>query len=127
MEYKATFSSFSVNNVEAAKKFYSETLGIIVDDEMGGLKLTLNGGARVYIYQRDDHVPAIFTVLNFVVQDINTTIEQLRTNGIKMEQYNHLPAPQDETGVLRGKSAGMGPDIAWFKDPSGNVLSIVEE
>lgn len=127
MEYTATFSSFSVNDVEAAKAFYGDTLGLNVEDEMGGLRLTLEGGGNVFIYQRGDHGPAIFTVLNFVVDNIDATIDILTSKGINMERYDYLPAEQDEKGVLRGLAAGMGPDIAWCKDPSGNTIAILQE
>lgn len=127
MEYQGTFSSFSVDNVEAAKKFYSETLGIPTSDEMMGLRLELGGGGRVHVYQKDDHQPASFTVLNFVVADINAAIDSLTSLGVTMERYDNLPAPQDEKGVLRGLSANMGPDIAWFKDPAGNILAVLQE
>lgn len=127
MEYKGTFSSFSVDNMEAAKKFYGETLGIATSDEMMGLKLELGNGARVHVYQRDDHQPAVFTVLNFVVDDIDSAIDSLTSMGITMERYDNMPSPQDEKGVLRGLSVNMGPDIAWFKDPAGNIISVLQE
>lgn len=127
MNYTSTFSSFSVSDVEAAKKFYSEVLGLDTTDEMTGLRLTLEGGGRVHIYQKDDHQPASFTVLNFVVSDIDTAIDSLVAGGVTMEQYDNLPAPQDGKGVLRGLAANMGPDIAWFKDPAGNIISVLQE
>lgn len=127
MEYKGTFSSFSVDNIELAKKFYSETLGILTSDEMMGLRLELGGGGRVHVYQKDDHQPAAFTVLNFVVDDIDVAITSLTSMGVAMEHYDNMPAPQDEKGVLRGLSANMGPDIAWFKDPAGNIIAVLQE
>lgn len=127
MNYVATFSGYSVASVEAAKEFYINTLGLDAADEMGGLKLSLVGGGQVFIYPKDDHQAATFTVLNFVVESIDQTIDDLTAKGVVMERYDSLPALQDEKGVLRGKSAGMGPDIAWLKDPSGNILAIIEE
>lgn len=127
MEYQGTFSSFSVDNVEAAKKFYGETLGIPTSDEMMGLKLELGGGGKVHIYQKDDHQPAGFTVLNFVVENIDAAIDSLKNAGITMEHYDNMPAPQDEKGILRGLAVDMGPDIAWFKDPAGNIIAVLQE
>lgn len=127
MEYQGTFSSFSVDDVERAKKFYGETLGIPTSDEMMGLKLELGGGGRVHVYQKDNHQPASFTVLNFVVENIDAAIESLTSAGITMERYDDMPASQDEKGVLRGLGANMGPDIAWFKDPAGNIIAVLQE
>lgn len=127
MNYLSTFSSFSVDNIETAKKFYSETLGIRTSDEMMGLKLELDGGGRVHVYQKDDHQPAVFTVLNFVVESIDATIDELVAGGVTMEHYDNMPAPQDEKGVLRGLAADMGPDIGWFKDPAGNIIAVLQE
>jgi predicted enzyme related to lactoylglutathione lyase len=127
MNYVSTFSSFSVNDIEEAKKFYGETLGIAVSDDQMGLRLNLADGGRVHVYQKDDHQPAIFTVLNFVVENIDATIEQLTNKGITMERYDNMPVPQDEKGVLRGLAVGMGPDIAWCKDPGGNILAVLQE
>jgi catechol 2,3-dioxygenase-like lactoylglutathione lyase family enzyme len=127
MEYVSTFSSFSVDDIEAAKRFYSEVLGLETSDEMMGLRLTLHDDGRVHVYLKDDHQPAVFTVLNFVVGDIDAAIDSLTAKGIVMERYDSLPAEQDEKGVLRGLGANMGPDIAWFKDPAGNILSVLQE
>lgn len=127
MDYVSTFSSFSIDDEEAAKRFYGETLGLDVSDDMMGLGLTLEGGGRVFMYQKDDHEPASFTVLNFVVNDIDGAIDNLAAKGVVMERYDSLPAEQDEKGVLRGLGANMGPDIAWFKDPAGNVLAVLQE
>jgi len=125
-EIMATFSGCSVNDLALAREFYVSKLGCTVEDESMGLQLRLPSGQSHFLYQKDDHVPAGFTVLNFVVSDIGAAINQLTADGVSMERYDSLPAPQDEQGVLRGKAAGMGPDIAWFKDPAGNILAILE-
>lgn len=121
-----TFSGFSITNQEESQKFYSETLGLTIESSEMGLQLKLKGG-EVFLYQKDDHQPATFTVLNFVVPNIDQAIRELQTKGVQFEIYDNLPAPQDELGVLRGLRAGMGPDIAWFKDPSGNVLAVLQD
>lgn len=120
-----TFSSFSVDDLDAAADFYTNTLGIETTDNGMGLELHVRDGNPVFIYEKPDHVPAAYTVLNFVVDDIDAVIDELVDNGVIMERYDSLPAPQDAKGVLRGKSANMGPDIAWFSDPAGNVFSVV--
>lgn len=120
------FSSFSVNDLNQARSFYQDTLGCMVEEDMMGLRLTFPNGHAVYIYQKDDHQPAGFTVLNFPVDSIDAAIDELTSKGVVLERYDVLPAPQDEKRVLRGKAAGMGPDIAWFKDPAGNVLAVLE-
>lgn len=120
------FSSYSVHDIATAKAFYQDTLGCTLNEDEMGLQLKFSNGHSVYLYQKNDHMPAAFTVLNIPVESIDTAVTELVAKGIKMERYDSLPAPQDDSGVLRGKSAGMGPDIAWFKDPSGNVLSVLE-
>lgn len=126
MNIQAAFSGYSSNDIPACKSFYGTTLGLELKKEMGGLGFTV-GGQRVFIYPKDDHQPATFTVLNLVVPDIDQAIEELVHKGITFERYDNLPAQQDEHGVLRGKDAGMGPNIAWFKDPAGNILALAEE
>lgn len=120
------FSSYSIDDQVVAKQFYSEVLGLMVDEDWMGIKLTFPSGQTVFMYQKDDHVPATFTVLNFPVESIDAAVDELTSKGIVMERYDPMPAPQDEKGILRGRDAGMGPDIAWFKDPAGNILSILE-
>jgi predicted enzyme related to lactoylglutathione lyase len=122
------FSGYSVKDLSEAKQFYSEKLGLNVEDlpVNMGLSLKLGGGQRVFLYQKDDHQPASFTVLNFEVDHIDSVMQELSSRGVVFEKYDTLPAPQDERNVLRGKAAAMGPDIAWFKDPSGNILSVLE-
>lgn len=126
MKIKAAFSGYSSNDIVVCKEFYGTTLGLELQDKMGGIGFTVNG-QQIFIYPKDDHRPAAFTVLNFVVDDINDAIDELVAKGIEFERYSNLPAKQDERGALRGKDAGMGPNIAWFKDPSGNILALIEE
>jgi predicted enzyme related to lactoylglutathione lyase len=123
---KHAFSGFSVDDIDAAAAFYGETLGLAVTrNAMGILDIELPGGAAVIAYPKDDHTPAGFTILNFVVDDIDVAVDELAASGIAMERYDGMP--QDEKGVLRGKAADMGPDIAWFLDPAGNVLSVMAD
>lgn len=126
MKINAAFSGYSSNDIEACKKFYGDTLGLGLEDDMGGIGFKVNGH-RVFIYPKEDHQPATFTVLNFVVPDINTAVDELVAKGVVMERYDNMPGGQDERGVMRGKDAGMGPNIAWFKDPAENILALIEE
>lgn len=124
----SSFSGLSVSSLVEARVFYVDTLGLKLADDSMGLQLELPGGGQLFIYEKQNHVPAEYTVLNFVVEDINDAVDHLvADHGIQFERYNELPAPQDERGILRGKEAGQGPDIAWFTDPSGNILSLIEE
>ncbi len=123
---KAAFSGYSSDNIDECKRFYGDVLGLELTDKMGGVGLNI-AGQQVFIYPKEDHVPATFTVLNFVVDSIDETVDELTQKGVSFERYDSMPAPQDEKGVLRGKAAGYGPDIAWFKDPSNNILAVVEE
>lgn len=118
------FSGFSVKDIDAAKKFYGEKLGLEVEDGPMGLHLKLGSGARIFIYQKLDHVPATFTVLNFPVKDIDACVEKLSAKGIQFISYEGMT---DEKGIARGKAVNQGPDIAWFKDPSGNFLSVLSD
>ena len=111
------FSSFSVNDLAAAKRFYGNTLGLKVDEQPEGLGIELANGGRVFLYPKQDHVPATFTVLNFPVDDIEKAVEELAGAGVAFEKYPDT----DDKGINRG----MGPDIAWFKDPAGNFLSVL--
>ncbi len=126
-EQTDAFSSFSVNSKSDALQFYGDVLGCDIDDMAEGIRLHFQNGQTIFMYEKLDHEPAGFTVLNFPVEDIDKAVDDLQIKGVKMLMYEDLPAEQDGRGVLRGKSAGMGPDIAWFKDPSGNVLSVIEE
>jgi catechol 2,3-dioxygenase-like lactoylglutathione lyase family enzyme len=123
-----TFSGFSTNNLPQARAFYTEVLGLKLIDEAMGLTIELPTGNRLFIYEKPDHQPATFTVLNFVTDDIDATVEDLASKGIKLERYDlGNGAEQDEKGILRGRAANMGPDIAWFTDPAGNVLSVLQD
>ncbi|MFD9130685.1 VOC family protein, partial [Kitasatospora sp. NPDC059571] len=115
------FSGFAVNDLRKAKDFYAGTLGLEVTEEHGMLQLHLGSGARVLVYPKDDHVPATFTVLNFPVADVEQAVDALVASGVEMRRYPGFDA--DEKGILRGP----GPRIAWFTDPAGNVLSVIQE
>ncbi|HEY5442533.1 MAG TPA: VOC family protein [Candidatus Saccharimonadales bacterium] len=119
----AAFSGFSVDDQAKAKEFYSDVLGLKVDEDAMGLHLHLPGGAEVFVYSKDDHQPATFTILNFVVDDIDQAVDDLKDKGVTFEQYDMT----DDKGIARGIAAKQGPDIAWFKDPAGNILSILYE
>jgi len=119
------FSGFTTNDIHAAQDFYGNTLGLRVDDTGMGLEVHLGGDRTVFIYQKDNHQPATYTVLNFPVDDIDQAVDALVEKGVTFEHYPDLPGQQDTKGVLRGKQFGYGPDIAWFKDPAGNILSVL--
>jgi catechol 2,3-dioxygenase-like lactoylglutathione lyase family enzyme len=121
---KDSFSGFSVRDIDEAKKFYCETLGFTSDDQMGGFVLHLPT-KDVWLYAKEDHVPATFTILNFIVDNIDQAADEIKAMSIEILRYPGMP--QDENGVMRGKEKNMGPNIAWFEDPSGNVLSILED
>jgi catechol 2,3-dioxygenase-like lactoylglutathione lyase family enzyme len=118
------FSGFSVNNIAAAKTFYVDTLGLEVaeDNSMNILKLKLKDGNNVLLYPKNDHQPATFTVLNFPVDNVDEAVRSLTGLGVKFEQYPNLKT--DENGISRESG---GPKIAWFKDPAGNILSVLEK
>jgi catechol 2,3-dioxygenase-like lactoylglutathione lyase family enzyme len=118
------FSSFSVNDLKKAKDFYSNTLGLRVSEAAEGMGLELFGG-KVFIYPKPNHVPASFTVLNFPVDDIDSAVDDLKSRGIRFELYGG-DIRTDEKGIARGSKSGEGPDIAWFKDPAGNILSVLK-
>lgn len=121
------FSGFTVDDIAGAKNFYETVLGLTVLQDTMGLQLKIKGLRPVFVYEKRDHVPATFTVLNFPIDSIDSAIEGLVEKGVVFERYDNLPAAQDEKGVLRGKSVNQGPDIAWFKDPAGNILSVLEK
>lgn len=124
--FKSAFSGFSVHDLEKARRFYGETLGLKVEDEGAGLNLHLPGGGNVFIYPKDNHEPATFTILNFVVDDIDAAVDKLTRRGVKFEHYEE-GLRTDEKGIARGRVQQMGPDIAWFKDPAGNFLSVLDD
>jgi catechol 2,3-dioxygenase-like lactoylglutathione lyase family enzyme len=120
-----TFGGFSTDDLAAARAFYGDVLGLpITDTPMGIIEVGLAGDTHVIIYEKDDHVPATYTVLNFVVDDIDAAVDALAQKGVDLERYEG--SHQDERGISRGRSAGMGPDIAWFTDPAGNILSVLQ-
>ena len=118
------FSSFSVNDIPKAKQFYGETLGLEVNETREDLGLRLAGGAEVFLYPKPNHEPASFTVLNFQVTELEKTVDQLTKLGVSFEHYDIPEIKTDEKGIHR--SDGDGPTIAWFKDPAGNILSVLE-
>ena len=120
------FSGFSVQNLDEAELFYGQILELDARRTEMGLELHLGEELVIFVYQKVDHTPATFTILNFPVENITEAVRYLVDKGVEFIRYDNLPAPQDEYGVLRGKAANQGPDIAWFKDPSGNVLSVLE-
>ena len=121
LENSRAFSGFAVADLDAAKKFYSETLGLQVSEQNGLLSLHLAGGRDVLVYPKPDHVPATYTILNFPVDDVESTVGELTERGVTFQRYDGIE--QDEKGIARG----IGPYIAWFTDPSGNVLSVLQE
>ena len=125
MKIKTTFASFSAPDLKKEEGFYSKTLGLKAELGPMGLSLSLPGGAGTFIYEKKDHKPAAFTVLNFTVDNIDEAVDELGKKGVKFERYPSMPA--DEKGIVRGRSQKMGPDIAWFEDPAGNILSVLQE
>ncbi len=120
-EHTNAFSGFAVDDLEAAAKFYGETLGLKTSEQYGLLTLHLAGGRDTLVYPKPDHVPASYTILNFAVDDIDAAVDELLGRGVQLEKYDGLG--QDEKGINR---AG-GPYIAWFKDPAGNILAVLQE
>jgi catechol 2,3-dioxygenase-like lactoylglutathione lyase family enzyme len=119
-EHTRAYSGFSVNDIQKAKQFYGETLGLRVSEQNGMLTLHIAGDRDTLVYPKDDHTPATFTILNFPVDDVDRTVEELTERGVRFERYEG--SDQDEKGVFRGG----GPLIAWFKDPAGNILSVIQ-
>ena len=123
-ENSKAFSGFAVDDVQAAQRFYGETLGVkteMLDEENGLLALHLAGDRDVFVYRKPDFAPATYTILNFQVGDVEGAVDALAQRGVSFERYDEFE--QDEKGIARGQ----GPDIAWFKDPAGNILSVLEE
>jgi len=116
------FSGFSVDDLQKAKEFYSQILGLEVSETPGLLELHLVGGTRILIYPKPNHTPATFTILNFPVDNIEEAVDKLTRLGVRFERYEG-ELKTDEKGIFRGE----GPKIAWFKDPAGNILSVLEE
>ncbi len=119
MKFNKAFSGFSVNNIQEAKKFYKETLGFDVEEKDSGLKMQMDG-SKIFVYEKPDHTPATFTILNFPVENIEQAVEDLSKRGVRFEQYD---------GQLKTDAKGIhrqdGMNVAWFKDPAGNYLSLV--
>jgi catechol 2,3-dioxygenase-like lactoylglutathione lyase family enzyme len=118
------YSGFAVDDMQKAREFYGETLGLrvsVLDEEYGLLSLHLAGDRDTLVYQKPDHTPASYTILNFPVEDIDAAVDELAARGVRFERYDGFE--QDEKGISRGQ----GPDIAWFKDPAGNILSVHRE
>lgn len=117
------FSSFSVNDIQKAKEFYGGTLGMKVEEAHHDiLNLYTANGNRIIVYPKPNHIPATFTVLNFPVKNVETAVDELKHKGVKFEIYDNKYIKTDENGIFRSE----GPVIAWFKDPAGNILSVVE-
>ncbi len=119
------FSGFSVNDLQKAKDFYGQTLGLDVSDApMGLLQLNIAGGTVILVYPRPNHTPATFTILNFPVEEIEAAVDELTRRGVRFEKYDQPDLKTDEKGIQRDNE---GPRIAWFKDPAGNILSVLEQ
>jgi catechol 2,3-dioxygenase-like lactoylglutathione lyase family enzyme len=116
------FSGFAAGDIEKAKNFYGETLGLKVSEDHGLLTLHLAGGNNVLIYPKPNHLPATFTILNFPVNDVDQAVDELTRRGVRFERYDLPEIKTDKKGIMRGN----GPTIAWFKDPAGNILSVLE-
>jgi catechol 2,3-dioxygenase-like lactoylglutathione lyase family enzyme len=115
------YSGFAVNDIPAAKRFYQETLGLVVEENPAGLTLKIAGDRPILVYPKPDHTPASYTILNFPVDNVEKAVDELVTRGVRFERYEGIE--QDEKGIHRGE----GPLIAWFADPAGNVLSVLQE
>ena len=124
-KHTRAFSGFSVDDIQKAKEFYGQTLGLELSETKEGLILRIAGGGQVFLYPRPNHTPASFTILNFPVQDIDQAVDALVKLGVRFESYEG-EIKTDEKGIFRGAAQGKGPNIAWFKDPAGNILSVLE-
>ena len=122
LENSKAFSGFAAPDIAKEKKFYSETLGLKTSEDHGLLRLHLAGGNNVLVYPKPNHVPATFTVLNFPVEDVDRSGRRADKRGVQFERYNQGDLKTDEKGIMRGN----GPTIAWFKDPAGNILSVLK-
>jgi predicted enzyme related to lactoylglutathione lyase len=122
------FNGFAVPDIAEAQRFYGETLGIdteVLDEQNGLMTLHLAGGRDTLVYRKPDHQPATYTILNWRVDDIDTVVDGLTERGVELERYEGMG--QDDKGIMRGRAANRGPDIAWFTDPAGNILSVLQE
>ena len=121
------FSSFSVNDISKAKQFYGDTLGLdVADEQEGALRLENPSGGFLFVYPKDDHKPATFTVFNLQVDDVSNAVDDLANRGIEFLQYDDA-IKTDEKGIFWGLKDGHSPNIAWFEDPAGNILSVIED
>lgn len=119
------FSGFSVDDIDAARSFYADTLGLDVETNPAGfLEIRLASGGGILVYDKPGHTPASFTILNFPVDDIDAAVDELRERGVDTKIYPDEVFPSDERGIVRG--GGGGPDIAWFRDPAGNVIAVLQ-
>ncbi len=116
-------SGFAVDDLPKAKEFYGQTLGLRISEEHGLLRLHIAGGTDIIVYPKADHTPATFTILNFPVDDVESAVDQLAERGVRFERYDAMAAHTDDRGIFRGG----GPYIAWFKDPAGNILSVLQD
>jgi len=123
LQNSKAFSGFAVDDLQKAKEFYGRILGLNVSESHGLLHLHLAGGCTVLVYPKANHSPATFTILNFPVNDVDVAVDELTKRGVRFEIYDEGGLKTDNRGVFRGR----GPVIAWFKDPAGNILSVLEE
>lgn len=121
----AAFSGFSVDDIDAAREFYGDTLGLDVrTNDMGFLEIALASGGTILAYAKPNHEPASFTILNFPVDDVDSAVDDLNARGVVTKIYGDDEFPSDHRGIVRGN--GRGPDIAWFRDPAGNVMAVLQ-
>ena len=123
LEKSEAFSGFAAPDIPKEKEFYSEKLGLKTSEDHGLLRLHLASGNNVLIYPKPNHVPATFTVLNFPVENVDVAVDQLKKRGVRFEHYDNPNLKTDDKGIMRGN----GPTIAWFKDPAGNILSVIDQ
>jgi len=121
----SALSIFSVNDLAQASAFYRDILGLQVDEEGVWLTLHLSGGGAVFVYPKDNHQPATYTTLGFVVENVDEAVAELQSRGVSFERYAGMS--QDEKGIRRGLANHRGPDIAWFHDPAGNILAVLQQ
>ncbi len=119
------FSGVSVDDLNAAKEFYTKTLGLKIDNEEMGLHFSLPSGGSLFIYEKENHEPATYTYLNFAVKNIDETVDSLVEQGVVFEKYEGFD--MDDKGIARGLSANQGPDIAWFTDPAKNIIAVLQD
>ena len=117
------FQSFSVDDLAKARAFYHDTLGLEVAEKPEGLELQVGEGSKVFVYPKPDHMPATFTILNFAVDNVDAAVDRLKATGITFEKYDQPGIKTDERGIARDTG---GPAMAWFKDPAGNILSVLQ-